>query len=155
MLHDHLRPHGRIDLGLLVLRVIVGAIFIAHGGQKLFIFGMEGVAGAFANMGVPLAALAGPAVALTEFFGGLALAAGFLTRIVAPALAVIMLGAMFFVHISNGFFLPRGIEFVLTLFGGATALALAGAGCWSVDGYLATRRDGKRVEDDTALRRSA
>jgi putative oxidoreductase len=130
---------AQADLGLTVLRLIVGLIFIAHGGQKLFVYGFDGVAGAFGQMGVPLPGITGPAVALLEFFGGFALVLGYLTRFVAFGLGADMLGALFLVHLSAGFFLPGGYEFVLALFGGSLALAIAGAGRYSIDGVVARR----------------
>ena len=130
----------QIDFGLTLLRVVAGIIFAAHGGQKLFVFGLDGVAGAFGQMGIPAAGILGPAVALLEFFGGLALIAGFLTRPVALGLAGTMLGALFLVHFQAGFFMPNGYEFVLALFGVAMTLAITGAGAWSVDARLDARR---------------
>jgi len=127
------------DLGLAILRVAAGLVFAAHGGQKLFVYGFDGVAGAFGQMGVPFPGLLGPAIALLEFFGGLALIFGVLTRLAALGLAVDMLGAFFLVHMSGGFFLPAGYEFVLTLGSAAIALAITGAGRYSVDGALAGR----------------
>jgi putative oxidoreductase len=135
---------SQIDLGLTVLRVVTGVVFVAHGAQKLFSFGLEGVAHSFAQIGIPLAELFGPAVALLEFFGGLALIAGFLTRPAALLLAVDMLGALSFVHFREGFFLPKGYEFVVTLFGAVAAITVAGAGAWSLDALLASRRAGPR-----------
>jgi putative oxidoreductase len=131
---------ARFDAALAVLRAIIGTVFVAHGAQKLFVFGLAGVAGAFGGMGVPLAGIVGPAVALVEFFGGLALLAGLLTRFAGAGLAVVMLGAIFLVHLPAGFFAPNGVEFALTLFGAAVALALTGAGRFSVDAMLANRR---------------
>ena len=128
------------DVGLTIVRVITGVIFLAHGAQKLFVYGFEGVAGGFAQMGIPMAGLVAPLVALLEFFGGIALIAGFLTRPVALALAFNMLGAFLFAHAKNGFFLPGGFEFVLLLMATTVALTLAGAGAFAVDSLVARRR---------------
>ena len=130
----------RIDAGLALLRVLVGAIIAAHGAQKLFVFGFAGVTGAFTQMGVPLPGIAGPLVALLEFFGGIALAVGLLTRLAGLGIAITMLGAIFMVHLSGGFFLPTGYEFALALFAGSAALALTGPGAYSLDHAIAARR---------------
>jgi putative oxidoreductase len=130
---------NQADIGLAFIRIITGLVFAVHGGQKLFVYGFEGVTGAFTQMGIPLAAVAGPAVALLEFFGGIALIVGLLTRFAGLGLAINMLGAIFFVHAQAGFFLPNGYEFVLTLFAAAASLAIAGAGRYSVDALIAAR----------------
>lgn len=130
----------QLNAALAILRSVIGAVFVAHGAQKLFVYGIAGVTGAFEGMGVPMASVAGPGVALLEFAGGLALIAGLLTRPVAAGLAATMLGAMVLVHLPAGFFMPNGVEFVLTLFGASVALAVTGAGGWSVDALLAQRQ---------------
>jgi uncharacterized membrane protein YphA (DoxX/SURF4 family) len=71
-----LPSEARVNAGLAALRAVVGTVFLAHGAQKLFVFGLSGVAGAFSGMGGPLAGIAGPAVTFLEFFGGLALLLG-------------------------------------------------------------------------------
>ena len=130
----------QVDIGLTILRVVLGAIFIAHGGQKLFVYGVAGVAGAFGQMGVPAAGFVGPAIALIEFFGGIALALGLLTRLAALGIAFTMIGAILLVHLPAGFFAPNGIEFPLALLAAAVTLVVTGAGRYSLDGLVERRR---------------
>lgn len=131
---------SRIDAALTILRVATGVIFAAHGAQKLFVYGLAGVSGAFAQMGIPMAGIAGPLTGLVEFFGGLALIVGLLTRLAGFGLAVTMVGAIGFAHLSAGFFAPNGFEFPLALLASSAALAVAGAGRWSLDALIAGRR---------------
>ena len=133
-------PSVRIDAALAALRVVAGTIFIAHGAQKLFVFGFAGVSGAFGQMGVPLPGLMGPFIALLEFFGGIALVIGLLTRLASLGLTFNMLGAIALVHLKAGFFNPTGVEFPLALIGINLALVFAGAGAFSLDAVIATRR---------------
>lgn len=133
-----LRPAtpAQINLGLLLIRVVTGVIFVAHGAQKLFSYGIENVAAGFTQAGVPLAGLLAPTVPVIEFAGGLALIAGLLTRPVGLVLAAVMVGAGVTVHRTQ-FFLPVGYEYTLVLGAIVLMLALTGAGGWSADAKLA------------------
>ncbi|HSD50624.1 MAG TPA: DoxX family protein [Candidatus Methylomirabilis sp.] len=126
--------------GITVLRVVVGSVFLLHGGQKLFVWGIGNVAGSFGQMGIPLPMLAAIAVTLVEFLGGLALLVGLCTRWAAIPLAVNMIGAMVTVHLKAGFFLPDGYEFVLTLLAANVTLALLGSGEASLERVFRQRR---------------
>ena len=125
----------------LILRIPVGLILAAHGAQKLFGwfggYGLEGPGQWMASIGLEpgylMALLAGSA----EFFGGLALVLGLLTRPAALVSALTMLVAIFSVHISNGLFMSNnGYEYALTLFAVTVALTLQGGGRFSLDGLL-------------------
>jgi putative oxidoreductase len=128
----------------LALRIPAGLILAAHGAQKLFGWfgghGLEGTAQWLASIGLEpgylMALLAGSA----EFFGGLALVLGLLTRPAALVSAVTMLVAIFAVHIDNGLFMSNnGYEYALALFAITLALAIQGAGRFSLDTLLLKR----------------
>ena len=128
------------EYAIALLRIIVGILFVAHGGQKLFVYGIEGTTGAFTQMGIFLPGIMAPLIALLEFFGGIALIVGFLTRLAGLGLAFNMLGAIAFVHLKGGFFMPTGYEFALTLLVASIGLVIAGSGAFSVDSVIANRR---------------
>jgi putative oxidoreductase len=128
----------QVSIGLTVLRVAVAAVFIDHGRQKLFVYGLAGVTGAFTKMGVPFPGVMGPAIGLLEFFGGIALLIGLLTRVVALGFVCDMLGAILLVQLKRGF---SGFEFEFLLLGSSLALLLTGAGRFSVDALLAGRQE--------------
>ena len=130
-------PSSRqLSIGLAVLRVAVAAVFINHGRQKLFVYGFAGVTGAFTQMGVPFPGVMGPLIGLLEFFGGIALVVGFLTRLLGVAFALDMLGAILLVQLKKGF---SGYEFEFLLLAASAALFLTGAGRFSVDAFIADR----------------
>ncbi|HTQ57380.1 MAG TPA: DoxX family protein [Bryobacteraceae bacterium] len=117
------------ELGIAILRVVVGVVFAAHGAQKLFVIGFGGVAHMFQGVGIPMAHVAAIVVTLVEFGGGIALILGILTRYAAAMLVVNMAVAVGKVHLHNGLFANKGgFEFPLTLLAACLALVLAGPG---------------------------
>lgn len=123
---------GTQSIGLTVLRVVMGIVFLAHGYQKLFTFGFHGVAGMLGHMGIPLPAIFAVMVTLVEFLGGILLILGVATRIAAALIAIDMLVAILAVHLKKGFFNSGGIEFSLTLFAAAVCLVIEGGGALSL-----------------------
>jgi putative oxidoreductase len=131
-------------LDTLAPRIAAGAIFAAHGAQKLFGwfsgYGLEATAGWMASIGIEpgmlMAILAGSA----EFFGGLLLIAGLLTRPAALALTFTMVVALVTVHLDNGFFMANnGYEFALALLAISVGLVFRGGGSLSVDRLINIR----------------
>ena len=145
----------QIDTALAVLRIVLGVTFILHGGQKLFVFGFDGVTGAFAQMGIPAPGLLGPFVAFVEFFGGIAILFGLLTRLAALGIGATMAVAILTVHLENGFFAPTGVEFPLALLASAIALVIAGAGDFSLDALIGKRLGGGAVADQEVVQARA
>ncbi|TEW44763.1 DoxX family protein [Psychromonas algicola] len=128
----------------LALRIPIAIIFIAHGAQKLFAwfggYGLEGTGQWMASIGLEpgyfMALLAGSA----EFFGGIALLIGLLTRPTAFVLSLTMIIAIVSVHLANGLFMSNnGYEFALALLAASVSLMLSGAGRYSVDSLIAKK----------------
>ena len=124
-----------------LLRIVAGIIFVAHGAQKLFGwfggYGLDGTGQWMESVGITpgyiMALLAGSA----EFFGGFALVLGFLVRPAAVVLAFTMIVAIVSVHLQNGLFMAKnGYEFALSLLVVTVSLVISGAGGVSVDGML-------------------
>lgn len=128
------------EWGIAILRVVVGIVFLVHGGQKLFLLGFGGVAEFFGQLGIPLPLFFAVVVTLVEFVGGAALILGLFTRLVAIPLAIDMLVATLLVHLPNGFSVANGgYEFTLVLLAASVALVLAGPGEAALDKILAAR----------------
>jgi len=130
--------------GALALRVPVGIIFAAHGAQKLFGwfggYGLEGTGGWMESIGLAPGVLMAFLAGAAEFFGGLALVFGVLTRPAALALSVAMLVAIFSVHFANGLFMSNnGYEFGLALLAASVSLLFSGAGKASIDAIIAKK----------------
>jgi putative oxidoreductase len=131
------------DKVLTVLRLVLGLVFLAHGSQKMLGwfggYGFKGTMGFFTQtMHIP-ALFAFLAIA-AEFFGGLGLILGLLTRIAAFGITVNMLVAIFMVHMANGFFMNwtgqqkgEGFEYHLLALGITLTLMVRGAGAFSLD----------------------
>lgn len=125
----------------LALRIPTGVIFVAHGAQKLFGsfggYGLEGTGQWMASIGLEPGYWMALAAGSAEFFGGIALLLGLLTRPAALMLAITMLVAIITVHLPNGLFMSNnGYEFGLALLTIAAALALNGGGKLSLDRTL-------------------
>jgi len=128
-----------VDWALLIARIIVGVVFMAHGAQKLFgAFGGPGLSGVVQMMG-PLGYL----VTIGEFFGGLGLIVGFLSRFSAAAIILIMLGAIAMVHGKVGFFMNwmgkqpgEGFEYHLLAIAVLATILIAGPGRYAISHFL-------------------
>jgi putative oxidoreductase len=134
-----IRDRSAVDWALLIARVFVGVVFMAHGAQKLFgAFGGPGLS-AFVQMMGPL----GYPVAVGEFFGGLGLVFGFLSRFSAASIILIMLGAIGMVHAKFGFFMNwvglqagEGFEYHLLAIAALLPIVIAGPGRFAIGQFL-------------------
>jgi len=135
---------SKAGLAGITLRLPVGIVLAAHGAQKLFGwfggYGLEGTGQWMASIGLEPGYLMALLAGGIEFFGGLALVFGLLTRPAAALSALTMLVAIFSVHIGNGLFISTsGYEFALTLFAATLALAIQGGGSFAIDSWLRER----------------
>jgi putative oxidoreductase len=127
-----------VDLALLLLRLVVGLLFVGHGAQKLFgVFGgggLEGTAGMFDSIGLRPGWLHARAAGTAEFLGGALLALGLFTPFAAAALIGVMTAAILTVHAKNGIWnTNQGYEFNLVLIAAVFVLSGVGDGAWSLD----------------------
>ncbi|MDP4086310.1 MAG: DoxX family protein [Bacillota bacterium] len=130
-----------INIGLLIIRLVIGLLFVGHGVQKLFGwfggYGLKGTGGWFESIGmkpgVTMALFAG----LAEFIGGLLFALGLLTPLAGILIAGTMAMAIVKVHAPNGLWsTANGYEYNLTLLAVAIGIALDGPGQYSLDFLL-------------------
>jgi putative oxidoreductase len=136
-----------VDTAALLMRGVLGYVFVAHGAQKLFGWfgggGIDGTTGFFTSIKIPAPKLMAIASGLAEFFGGIAIIVGLLTVVASLLLIVDMVGAIAAFTHSHGFFVESpdgGWEINFVLLGLLGALALVGAGAWSVDHSLGLAR---------------
>ncbi len=128
------------DAGLLVLRAALAAVFVYHGGQKLFgLFGGYGLAGTaqwMGSIGIPLPYFSAIAAGSVEFFGGLALLFGLWPRLAAAPLIFTMLVAIVTTHWGKFDARAGGMEYPLTLAAALAAIALLGGGRFTIRRWL-------------------
>lgn len=132
------------DAGLLIARVLLGAVLIVHGGQKLFSNGVAGTGAFFESVGVPAATFFAGFAGTVELVGGILLVLGLLTPVVSVFVAIVMAGAYFYVHQANGIYAAEnGWELVAVIGLATVVFGLVGPGRFSLDALIAGRRAAK------------
>ncbi len=149
-------------LGLVVLRLALAVVFVAHGAHKLFglwagpaigVGGLDMTAQQFASLGLNPSFLLAVTVGVVETLGGLLLVVGWFTRFAAPAMGLVTLLTMWKGQWANGFFLNwtgltdrgQGFEFSLILLGALLCLTFIGGGEWSLDGQREASRASRQA----------
>jgi putative oxidoreductase len=135
------------DVGMLLVRLALGIVIFPHGAQKLLgWFGGQGFSATMQGMGQMLPSAIVFLVIVIEFFGSLGLIVGLLGRVAALGVLAVMLGAMFTVHLPNGFFMNwsgqqagEGYEYHILAAGMALAILIRGSGSLSVDRALSEK----------------
>ncbi len=130
------------DAGLLILRLAVAAVFIAHGWGDVFEAGVSTNIANYQQAGIPLAAVSAPFAAYIQLFGGILVAFGILTRAISVGFIIVMLGALVFVHPGEALVMGQdgtGSGFAFIMCAASITLLLAGPGRFSLDHVLTTR----------------
>lgn len=130
-----------INLGLLIIRLVIGLSFMGHGAQKLFGwfggYGPKGTGGWMESIGIRPGVLMAVIAGASEFVGGFLFAVGLLTPVGAILIAATMLVAIWKVHAKNGYWVDKGgIEYPFVLIAVVIGVALIGAGSYSLDAML-------------------
>ncbi len=132
----HRRAGLNPDLGLAILRVVLGVIYIAHGAPKL-LGGVGGLAGQLGELGFPVPFAWAWFVTALEFFGGLALVVGLLVTPIALLLCIEMAVGIVLVHAPEGWYVigpgTGGVEFNVLLIASLLVLVFAGPGLAAID----------------------
>lgn len=130
-----------INIGLLIIRLVIGILFVGHGAQKLFGwfggYGLKGTGGWMESIGIKPGVTMALIAGLAEFIGGLLFALGLLTPVAGILIAATMVVSIVKVHGSNGLWVTsNGYEYNLTLLAVATCIALIGPGQYALDAFL-------------------
>ena len=129
------------DWGLLVTRVILGVVLVAHGWQKFTEWGIAGTTASFQQMGIPAPPVSALIASIVELGGGVLLILGLFTTVAGILVALNMLGAVLFVHAPHGVFVAgNGWELVAVIGLASLVFALVGPGRISLDALIAGRR---------------
>ena len=123
------------EIGLALLRLVLGVVFVAHGLQAMAWGDLAPLVEQFRGWHIPHPLLAAPLVATIETVGGVLLFLGLAARPVAFLLSCIMFGAIWYVHWGRSFFAPAGLELPLLLLGGSLAIMFGGPGYPSMDRF--------------------
>ncbi|GMK40664.1 oxidoreductase [Paenibacillus sp. CCS19] len=126
-----------MDLGLLLIRIVIGLLFIGHGAQKLFGwfggYGPKGTGGWMESVGIKPGVAMAVVSGLMELIGGVLFGAGLLTVVGAVLIALTMVGAIVKVHGKNGLWsTSNGIELPLIVLVVVIGVALTGAGDYAL-----------------------
>ena len=135
------KHHEKLEgWALLVMRLIVGVIFVAHGYQKIGL-GMDQVAGFFRSTGIIFPLFFAYFITYLELIGGILLILGLFTHLIAKLFVIEMLVAFLMVHVSKGLFVNQGgFEYVAVLFGAAMVIMVFGPGKIAVEDFLQKRK---------------
>jgi putative oxidoreductase len=130
-----------INIGLLIIRLVIGILFIGHGAQKLFGwfggYGLKGTGGWMESIGIKPGVTMALIAGLYELIGGILFALGLLTPIAGVLIVATMVVAIVKVHGSNGLWVTaNGYEYNLTLLAVAIGIALIGPGQYAFDAFL-------------------
>lgn len=140
-------------VGLLVLRLAVAAVFIAHGWGDVFDTGVGTNIQNYQDAGIPLAVVAAPFAAYIQLVGGILVVFGVLTRILSVGFVIVMAGALLFVHLGESLVIGQdgsGSGYAFIMCAASIALALTGPGRFSIDHVIAGARESGRRSAQTS-----